>query len=283
MGMKGWLRRRSRAGDAANVHDIGVFEETGSADPSGAPEAAKTAPLPDRCVRLSGVAHRFPGTDVLFERLDDVISPGEVVAVCGPSGCGKSTLLSIVAGWEKPWRGTVERRGIGRVGWVFQNPYGVAGRTALDHVTFPLLAKGLRRRDAEPEAMAALDLFDLGYAAGRRFSDLSGGEAQRLMLARAVCSRPDLLLVDEPTAQLDTRTAHSVSHVLGNLAGKGMIVMVATHDPDTRDACDRVIDLAHYAPQPGEIVDGEPSNDTDVAASATAGLQPADDGKGAVS
>lgn len=115
-------------------------------------------------------------------------------------------------------------------------------------MVFPLLAKGERRRDAEPEAMAAMELFDLGYAAERRFSDLSGGEAQRLMLARAVCSKPDLLLVDEPTAQLDTRTAHSVSHVLGNLAGQGMIVVVATHDPDTRDACERVIDLADYAP-----------------------------------
>lgn len=60
-----------------------------------------------------------------------------------------------------------------------------------------------------------------------------------------------MLLVDEPTAQLDTRTSHSVSYVLGNLAGQGMIVLVATHDPDTRDACDRVIDLADYAPQVG--------------------------------
>lgn len=81
-----------------------------------------------------------------------------------------------------------------------------------------------------------MELFDLEYAADRRFCDLSGGEAQRLMLARAVCSRPNMLLVDEPTAQLDTRTSHSVSHVLGNLAGQGMIVLVATHDPDTRDA-----------------------------------------------
>ena len=71
------------------------------------------------------------------------------------------------------------------------------------------------------------------------------------MLAREVCSRPNMLLVDEPTAQLDTRTSHSVSHVLGNLAGQGMIVLVATHDPDTRDSCDRVIDLADYAPQVG--------------------------------
>lgn len=155
-------------------------------------------------VVVEGLAHRFPGTDLLFEHLDFVAEPGSTIAVCGPSGCGKSTLLSILAGWEKPYAGTVTREGVNRVGWVFQNPYGVAERTALDHVVFPLLAKGMRRKEAEPKALEAMGLFDLEYAADRRFSDLSGGEAQRLMLARAVCSKPDMLLVDEPTAQLDT-------------------------------------------------------------------------------
>lgn len=202
-------------------------------------------------VAVEGLAHRFEGTDLLFENLSFVAEPGVTIAICGPSGCGKSTLLSILAGWEQPYAGTVTREGVDRVGWVFQNPYGVAERTALDHVAFPPLAKGMSRREAEPKALEAMELFDLAYAANRRFCDLSGGEAQRLMLARAVCSRPSMLLVDEPTAQLDTRTSHSVSHVLGNLAGQGMIVLVATHDPDTRNACDRIIDLADYAPQVG--------------------------------
>ncbi len=128
-----------------------------------------------------------------------------------------------------------------------------------------------------------MGLFDLEYAADRRFGELSGGEAQRLMLARAVCSRPDMLLVDEPTAQLDTRTAHSVSHVLGNLAGQGMIVLVATHDPDTRDACGRVIDLADYAPGDNEdsgfapAGGNEPAEPTD-SAPAGGGSREADGG-----
>ncbi len=207
------------------------------------------------------VAHRFPGTDILFEHLSFTVEPGQVVALCGPSGCGKSTLLSILAGWEKPWAGRIEREGIGRVGWVFQNPYGVANRSALDHVAFPLLAKGLGRKEAEAQARKALALFSLEDVADRRFAELSGGEAQRLMLARAVCSHPDMLLVDEPTAQLDTRTAESVSRVLGNLAGQGMIVFVATHDPHTRDACDRVIDLADYAPAEDETEEESESPD----------------------
>ncbi|MBT1179101.1 ATP-binding cassette domain-containing protein [Bifidobacterium vespertilionis] len=228
---------------------------------AGAPNIPPAPPvsLPPVAVVVTDLAHRFPGTDTLFEHLTCTLLPGETVAVCGPSGCGKSTLLSILAGWEKPAAGTVERHGIARVGWVFQNPYGVPERTALDHVVFPLLAKGERRGTAEREALDAMGLFDLKYAADRPFSALSGGEAQRLMLARAVCSRPDMLLVDEPTAQLDTRTAHSVSHVLGNLAGQGMIVVVATHDPDTRDACQRIIDLADYAP--GGALSGEPGDD----------------------
>lgn len=241
------------------------------------------APQPERSVSVHDLAHRFPGTDLLFEHLDFTVIPGQTVAICGPSGCGKSTLLSILAGWEKPYHGTVERKNVERVGWVFQNPYGVPGRTALDHVVFPLLAKGLRRREAEPQALEAMGLFDLEYAADRRFSELSGGEAQRLMLARAVCSRPDMLLVDEPTAQLDTRTAHSVSHVLGNLAGQGMIVLVATHDPDTRDACGRVIDLADYAPGDNEDSSfapaggNEPAEPTD-SAPAGGGSREADGG-----
>jgi ABC-type lipoprotein export system ATPase subunit len=211
-------------------------------------------------VSVRNLSHQFTGTDVLFEHLDYDFEPGHTLAVCGPSGCGKSTLLSILAGWEKPAGGTVTREGVNRIGWVFQNPYGVPERSALDHVVFPLLARGEIRADAEQEALEAMDLFDLAYAANRQFADLSGGEAQRLMLARAVCSHPDMLLVDEPTAQLDMRTAHSVSHVLGNLAGQGMIVVVATHDPDTRDACESVLDLADYAPHENAVGDG--SDDT---------------------
>ena len=79
------------------------------------------APQPERSVSVHDLAHRFPGTDVLFEHLDFTAIPGQTVAICGPSGCGKSTLLSILAGWEKPYHGTVERKNVERVGWVFQN------------------------------------------------------------------------------------------------------------------------------------------------------------------
>lgn len=93
-------------------------------------------------VAVEGLAHRFEGTDLLFENLSFVAEPGVTIAICGPSGCGKSTLLSILAGWEQPYAGTVTREGVDRVGWVFQNPYGVAERTALDHVVFSTARQG---------------------------------------------------------------------------------------------------------------------------------------------
>lgn len=189
------------------------------------------------------LGHAFPGTGPLFEELSFQVRPGTPTAVVGPSGAGKSTLLSIVAGWQEPTAGTVTRQGISTVCWVFQNPHGVARRTALDHVVLPLLAQGLGRHEAEASGRDIMALFGLLDLGNRQFRQLSGGEAQRLMLARAVATRPDLLLVDEPTAQLDLVTARTVNEVLAGISHSGAIVLVATHDPSTRDACSAVLDL----------------------------------------
>jgi ABC-type lipoprotein export system ATPase subunit len=204
-------------------------------------------------VRGSKLGHRFPGTAPLFTGLDFTMRPGQIVGLCGPSGSGKSTLLSILAGWVEPTAGTVDMIGVQRTGWVFQNPYGVPGRTALDLVCLPLLARGQTRPAAEHRAREVLASFRLDRAAGQAFRELSGGEAQRLMLARAVCAAPDLLLVDEPTAQLDVTTAATVNETLGAIAQDGTIVVIATHDPHTRDACTHVIDLAAPALHAGAL------------------------------
>jgi len=199
-----------------------------------------------KSVVATGLAHEFPGTRRLFTGLDLTLVPGEVVAVVGPSGSGKSTLLSLLARWVRPVEGTVTWTGIEQVGWVFQNPHGVPRRTALDHVVLPLLARGRRRSRAEAEAAGILERFGLGDVAVRAFRDLSGGEVQRLMLARAVATACDLLLVDEPTAQLDLGTAATVNGVLAHVAQDETIVVVATHDPHTREACTRTVDLADF-------------------------------------
>lgn len=155
-------------------------------------------------------------------------------------------MLGILAGWIVPAEGEIDRSQCSRVGWVFQNPHGVVQRTALDHVALPFVTQGWSRDDADREAAALLKDFGLASRARLLFGSLSGGEAQRLLLARGLAARPDLLLVDEPTAQLDATTAATVNDALHAAAGRDSIVVIATHDERTRDACTDHIDLAVY-------------------------------------
>lgn len=199
---------------------------------------------PAPSVDLQGVSHAFSGGQPLFETITFRFDPGLRYAVTGASGSGKSTLLSILAGWTKPSVGEITQHGIRTTGWVFQNPHGSARRTALDHVTLPPLARGLSRAAAKELGQELLTSFGLEDRHDAQFRHLSGGEAQRLMLARAVAYAPQLLLVDEPTAQLDSRSARTVNDALGRVSISGGIVIVATHDPRTAAACDVQIELS---------------------------------------
>ena len=206
-------------------------------------------------LRLRHLGHRFgEASPWLFRGVEAVVSAGERCALTGPSGSGKSTLLSIVAGWLAPSEGDVVTEDLPGMQWVFQNSLGVSRRAAIDHVRLPMLARGLRFSDATTRSEEMCETVGLGYLRDRRpFSMLSGGEAQRLMLARALAFEPELLLVDEPTAQLDRRSAAAVNLAIASLGSAGGIVLIATHDADTAAACDRQLDLAQYAtgPEPG--------------------------------
>ncbi len=191
----------------------------------------------------TGLGHHFAGRPWFFRGLNFDAVEGEVVSLIGPSGSGKSTLLGVIAGQVAPAEGIVERP-LGRVAWVFQNPHGVPERQALDHVCLPLLACGTSIAEAEALAMCLLERLGIAHVADEPFASLSGGEAQRLMLARALAAGPALLLVDEPTAQLDPASAKEVAGVLNGMAGSGTIVVVATHDMEVAASCTRVLDLA---------------------------------------
>ncbi|MDR1448709.1 MAG: ATP-binding cassette domain-containing protein [Propionibacteriaceae bacterium] len=215
-----------------------------------APPTGLTQPL----VRAEGLGHRFPGQPFLFQGLGFTLRPGRTYAVTGPSGSGKSTLLGLLAGWIAPTAGRVWRQGVRQLNWVFQNPHGSPRRTALDHVAWPWLARGRPWAEARRAASELLDQFGLAGPADQAFRRLSGGEAQRLMLARALAAEPELLLVDEPTAQLDQHTAEQVNAVLIHLARRRTIVVIATHDSRTRDACSDQLDLTGPPPaQPGSL------------------------------
>lgn len=191
----------------------------------------------------TAVGHRFGAGPWLFRDLDLALVPGEVVAITGPSGTGKSTLLSILAGDLRPAEGIVDRAYVTRQAKVAQSPHGVRQRAALDHLVLPYLAAGYRRVAAEQRALPLAERFGLTERITAPYGQLSGGEAQRLMLARAVAEDAQLILADEPTASLDAGNARTVIGVLGQLTSRGAMVVVATHDPRARDACDRVLDL----------------------------------------
>lgn len=198
-------------------------------------------------VDAEGLGHRFPGGEKLFDSLSFRVTDGDLTAIRGASGSGKSTLLSIIAGWVVPTEGSITSVGVKGLTWVAQNPFGVPRRTALDHAVLPLLASGVSRTTAERKALSLFHEFRLEAIALREFGQLSGGEAQRLMLARAVLSGADLVLVDEPTAQLDPLSAMLVVEVLHAMAGANRAVLVATHDPRVADACEKSIVLGAKA------------------------------------
>lgn len=198
---------------------------------------------------LTNIGHSFHTDATLFDGVNQTLTPGNVYSLTGPSGSGKSTLMGIIAGWIKPTTGTIETHGINKTTWVFQSPVGNPKRTVLDHVVFPYLTRGINRHDAEHHATQRLQDFGLAHRSQHQFRSLSGGEGQRLMLARAAATQADLLLVDEPTAQLDIATARSVATVITKLAADNTIVIIATHDTHTRDACTHHINLGEYVPR----------------------------------
>jgi ABC-type lipoprotein export system ATPase subunit len=198
-------------------------------------------------LELQDIAHSFRDDVYLFEHVNVTFLPGHVYALIGPSGSGKSTLLSIIAGFLTPTNGNVIKTDIIKIGWVFQNPFGAAKRTAIDHVALPFQIRGFSRISARARAHELMQRFQLDNIENSPFSALSGGEGQRLMLARGIAAEPSVLLVDEPTAQLDQMTTRVVNDSLKEIGNDNVIVIIATHDEDTKAVCTDVVDLREYS------------------------------------
>jgi len=206
------------------------------------PGSAAAAPI------LTGhdLHKRFGVTDAL-RGIDFSLSPGEIVAVMGPSGSGKSTLLHCLAGIIKPDAGTVEFAGrridamsesertqLRRTafGFVFQFGQLVPELTALENVALPLLLDGTRRADAEGRAAEWFPRLGLDGLEGRRPGDMSGGQAQRIAVARALVAGPAVIFADEPTGSLDSLAGEHVMELLTAAArSAGASVVIVTHEP----------------------------------------------------
>jgi putative ABC transport system ATP-binding protein/lipoprotein-releasing system ATP-binding protein len=195
-------------------------------------------------VRCDGAARTYgsgPGVVVALAPTDCEVAPGARVALVGPSGSGKSTLLHLMAGLDDPTSGTVTWPAIGPrgalrpgpVAVVFQGPSLLPPLTVEENAVLPLLLEGVdsaEARDRAREALARLDLLEL---ADKLPEEISGGQAQRVAVARALGGRPRLLLADEPTGQLDhVNGAAVVDALLDAAAHAGAGLVVSTHDPE---------------------------------------------------
>jgi ABC-type lipoprotein export system ATPase subunit len=194
-------------------------------------------------VRCEGAARTFgtgPKATVALQATTCEVSRGARIAVTGPSGSGKSTLLHLMAGLDDPTLGTVEWPAIGGredlrpgpVGMVFQGPSLLPPLTVAENVALPLLLAGTDERSAAERALEALARLGLAGIGDRLPDEISGGQAQRVAVARALVGDPVLVLADEPTGQLDHPNASAVVDVLLETAGQSdAALVVATHDP----------------------------------------------------
>lgn len=195
-------------------------------------------------ISFSDVAKRYPGGHQALDGVTLEIGAGEMAFLTGRSGAGKSTLLKLIPAIERPTRGVVLVSGqnVGRMraaavpylrrnlGLVFQDQKLLHDRTAFENVMLPLAAAGVPPREAAKRVRAALDKVGLLGRERTRPIALSGGEQQRLCIARAVVNRPAILVADEPTASLDAAAASEIMDIFRDFNRVGVTVVVATHD-----------------------------------------------------
>lgn len=213
--------------------------------------------MPDAAIHVDRVSKIYPGGVHALDGVSLVIEAGEWVAVMGPSGSGKTTLLNLLDGLDSPTKGTVMELGvdIGRlspdesatfrrehIGLVFQQFHLLPYLTALENV---MLAQYYHSMTDRAQAMKALERVHMADRAGHLPSQLSGGEQQRVCIARALINDPKIILADEPTGNLDEANEARVLEIFRLLHREGKTIVVVTHDRVMGDAAARVVDLDH--------------------------------------
>ncbi len=204
---------------------------------------------------------------VIFADLSLDVGKGEMLALVGESGAGKSTLLHLLGGLDRPSKGTIyyggtEISGLAdteqadfrnkEIGFVWQIHYLLPEFTALENVMMPLLIRGVAHADAATESLARLDEVGLRARSSHRAGELSGGEQQRVVLARALVGKPSVLLADEPTGNLDFRTGEMIFELLEDLHRTHQLTSVfVTHNLSFANRCDRVLNLEKGGLVPG--------------------------------
>jgi cell division transport system ATP-binding protein len=208
-------------------------------------------------IEFKYVSKQYSPDAIALREVSLTINKGELVYLAGPSGAGKSTLLKMIAAIERPTSGTVLVSGqdIGKlpnasvpylrrnIGLILQQQRMLNDRSILANVMLPLMVTGAARAEAELRARAALGRVGLEERAQARPLELSGGEQQRVAIARAIVNRPQIILADEPTANLDRASANKVIDALRAFHAAGVTCMISTHDETVLDRAGRVIIL----------------------------------------
>jgi len=216
-------------------------------------------PGPANIIQLEGVSKRYEGRAavVALDRLDLAIGKTELVSIIGPSGSGKSTLLNLIGTLDRPSTGDViidgqslaslndhERTRVRRdkIGFIFQFFNLLPSLTAVQNVALPLHLRKWPRKKTEDRARELLDLVGLGQRTHHLPDELSGGERQRVAIARALSIYPPILLGDEPTGNLDSKTGTEILALLRDLHSRlGTTVVLVTHDMTVAGSCPRVV------------------------------------------
>jgi putative ABC transport system ATP-binding protein len=210
-------------------------------------------------IETTGLTKHYPAGEGVVPALQDVslaIAPGRFVAAMGPSGSGKSTFLNLIGCLDRPTRGNYHLMGeeVGalshdrladlrsrRLGFVFQSFNLLPRADALANVELPLIYRGMPKRLRRERAAAALAAVSLADRMHHRPTQLSGGQQQRVAIARAIVGSPDLILADEPSGALDSRTGLSIMALFQALNRDGVGILMVTHDPDVARFAERVL------------------------------------------
>ncbi len=232
----------------------------------------QTLNLPQATISMRGITKVF-ATDEMethaLRGIDLAINTGDFVSICGPSGCGKSTLLSLLGLLDMPTSGSYQIEGHEvsglslseaayirneKIGFIFQSFNLIDELTVFDNIALPLRYRrsSIPKAEIDARVQACLQKVDMTHRAGHRPNQLSGGQQQRIAIARALVGNPTLLLVDEPTGNLDSKNGDAVMEMLFELNRQGTTLCMVTHDPRYADMAGRKLHLLD-----GRILDAD--------------------------
>lgn len=210
-------------------------------------------------VRLENISKTYGTGDTEVRALDDVnlvVEQGEYCAIMGASGSGKSTMMNIIGCLDRPTNGRYYLDGVDvsglndtelahirnrKIGFVFQQFHLLPQLSALENVVLPMVYGGVPSEERQQRAIVALTKVGLEHRLNNKPNQLSGGQQQRVAIARAIVNRPVLLLADEPTGALDTRTTAEVMDIFAELNASGITIVIVTHEPDVARRTKRVV------------------------------------------